>query len=209
MNRIDRHHSALLLVDFQQRLMPSIHGGAAAVAQAVFLAELARLLGLRVLGTEQNPDRLGPNEPAVRSLCERTLAKMHFDACRDGVLDALNEGRGPSAGPSAGPAGGPLPLSSVVIAGCEAHVCLMQTALGLRRAGLDVYVVAAACGSRSPQDHRLAMQRLAQAGAVIVSPEMVAFEWLDTCEHPQFRQALAMIKARGVPIDGDPGAFAA
>lgn len=82
----------------------------------------------------------------------------------------------------------------VVIAGCEAHVCLLQTALGLLRAGHAVWVVAAACASRNPRDHELAMQRLRQAGAVVVSTEMVVFEWLQSCRHPRFKEVLALLK---------------
>ena len=84
----------------------------------------------------------------------------------------------------------------MVIAGCEAHVCLLQTALGLLRAGQRVWVVAAACGSRSPADHALAMQRLQQAGAVIVSGEMVVFEWLRSCRHARFKPVLEQVRQR-------------
>jgi nicotinamidase-related amidase len=84
----------------------------------------------------------------------------------------------------------------VVIAGCEAHVCLLQTALGLRRAGHAVWVVEAACGSRTPQDKALAMQRLRDAGATLVGVEMVAFEWLHSCRHERFRAVLPLLKQR-------------
>jgi len=171
--------STLVLVDYQHRLMPMIHGGAQAVARALRLADAARELGIRVLGTEQNPAGLGPNDEAVRQRCASTLAKMHFDACEDGLLDLL--GSDPA---------------EVVIAGCEAHVCLLQTALGLLRAGRRVWVVADACGSRSAQDHALAMQRLQQAGATLVSTEMVVFEWLRSCTHPRFKPVLALVKTR-------------
>lgn len=179
--RIDAARSALVLVDYQQRLLPAIHGGEQAVAQALLLADVALELGLAVIGTEQNPTGLGPNDGRVRQRCARTLAKMHFDACEDGLLEAL-----PMA-----PNGAPI---DVVIAGCEAHVCLMQTALGLRRAGHAVWVCAPACGSRRPEDHALAMQRLAGAGAVIVSTEMVAFEWVHSCRHERFKAVLQRLK---------------
>lgn len=181
---------ALVLVDYQQRLLPAIAGGARVLAHAVRLAEIAQLLGLPVLGTEQNPGRLGPNDPSLRERCRLTLPKLHFDACADGLVAALRAQ--PEFAASA------RPLREVVIAGCEAHVCLLQTTLGLLRAGLAVRVVAPACGSRAAADHALAMQRLAQAGAVIASVEMVAFEWLRSCEHPRFRAVLALLKA---PLD--------
>ena len=185
MKLIDSRHAALVLVDYQGRLMPMIHNGAQALAHAVRLADIAKELGIPVFGTEQNPKGLGPNADAVRERCGTTLAKMHFDACADGLLDLLRV-------PGAPPAGAP--AQEVVIAGCEAHVCLMQTALGLLRAGLTVWVVAQACGSRSAADHALGMERLRAAGAGIVSVEMVAFEWLRSCEHEAFRRVLRLLK---------------
>jgi nicotinamidase-related amidase len=176
---VDR--SALVLVDYQHRLMPQIHGGAEAVALGVKLGRVAQLLGVPVLGTEQNPRGLGPNGDAVRALCQHTLSKMHFDACEDGLVDLLRATRQPAP-------------TNVVVAGCEAHVCLMQTALGLLRAGFTVWVVADACGSRLASNHALAMQRLRGAGAQVVSFEMVAFEWLRTCENPQFKPVLQVLK---------------
>jgi nicotinamidase-related amidase len=188
MKRMDSTRSTLVLVDFQVRLMPTIRDAASVVEEAVFLGRIAPLVGVRVLGTEQNPAGLGDNLPQIRALCERTLAKTHFDACRDGLLAALRETRADAG--------------DVVIAGCEAHVCLLQTALGLRRAGVDVFVVAPACGSRRGVDHERAMCRLEQAGAAIVTPEMVAFEWLDSCESPAFRPALALLKQRSAATPG-------
>jgi nicotinamidase-related amidase len=173
--------SALVLVDYQERLMPLIHDGATAVQRGVFLGRTAQVLDIPVLGTEQNPAKLGPNSAELRALCSVTLAKTHFDACEDGLVPVLRR-----AHPS---------LQQVVLAGCEAHVCLMQTALGLLRAGLQVWVVANACGSRRAMDHAAAMARLQTAGATLVTHEMVAFEWLHHCEHPRFREVLALIKA--------------
>lgn len=178
MHVISASNSVLVLVDYQQRLMPAIHRGEQVIAEAVRLAEAARALGLRVLGTEQNPAGLGPNVEAIRQRCERTLAKTHFDACEDGLLDAIGD------------------VGEVVIAGCEAHVCLLQTTLGLLRAGRRIWVVGPACGSRSSVDHGLAMGRLQGAGAVVVSPEMVAFEWLQDCQHAAFKPVLQMFKPR-------------
>ena len=182
MQTLDVTRSALVLVDYQQRLLPQIHNGAAAVALGEKLGQVARLLGVPVLGTEQNPRGLGPNGDAVRALCSHTLAKMHFDACRDGLLQLLQQARAPAP-------------SQVVVAGCEAHVCLLQTSLGLLRAGLDVWVVADACGSRLASNHELAMQRLRSAGAHVVSFEMVAFEWLQSCEHDGFKAVLQVLKS--------------
>ena len=179
---IDAARSVLVLVDFQARLMPAIDRGEAVLAEALRVADAARLLGIPVLGTEQNPAGLGPNDERIRQRCASTLAKMHFDACADGLLDALPKLAAPL---------------DVVLAGCEAHVCLLQTALGVLRAGHCAFVVAPACGSRRASDHALAMRRLEQAGACVVSPEMAVFEWLRHCRHERFRPVLQLLKDAG------------
>lgn len=178
----DPRRFSLVLVDYQERLLPAIHRGDEVLAEALRLADCARALGIRVVGTEENPGGLGPNAPAIRERCDATVAKMHFDGCDDGLVAAL---RGP----------GQPPPAEVVVAGCETHVCLMQTALGLLRAGFKVRVVANACGSRFPADHDLALERLREAGALVASVEMTAFEWLGTCGHERFRAVLEILKA--------------
>jgi nicotinamidase-related amidase len=181
-DRIDPRRSVLVLVDYQQRLMPAIHEGERVVARAVRLADAARILDIPVIGTEQNPAGLGPNAPAIRSRCDETLAKMAFDGCVDGLAARVR---------AAGKSGD----AQVAIAGCEAHVCLMQTALGLRREGFPVWVAADACGSRHAEDREAALHRLERAGAVLVTTEMLVFEWLGSCEHERFRDVLALLKA--------------
>ncbi|MCD6681228.1 MAG: isochorismatase family protein [Burkholderiaceae bacterium] len=185
MDTIDAARCALVLVDYQARLMPAIFGADEVVRCAVQLASGARALGLPVIGTEQNRQGLGPNVDEVAARCDRTVAKRHFDACEDGLCTTLDE-----LAPRA---------RQVVVGGCEAHVCLLQTALGLLRHERRVWVVEAACGSRRGADHRLAMQRLQQAGATLVSPEMVLFEWMRSSQHPQFRQMLEIVKQ--VPVE--------
>jgi len=174
---------ALVLVDYQARLVPAIHDAAAVTSAAVLLAKAARLFGIPVLGTEQNAGSLGPNVEQVKAECLQTLAKTHFDACADGLLEQLRRVQ---------PEG-----KQVVVAGCEAHVCMMQTALGLLRAGKRVWVVENASGSRRASDHAAAMCRLAAASASIVTHEMVLFEWLGDCHQPQFKDVLALVKSRG------------
>lgn len=181
-NTLDPARSVLVLVDYQQRLMPAIHGGERVLAEALRLADAASALGIPVHGTEQNPRGLGPNVEAIRDRCAATLAKMSFDGCADGLAKRLAAADGEAA-------------TDVVIAGCEAHVCLMQTALGLLREGLRVWVATDACGSRFPADRELALRRLEGAGAILASVEMVAFEWLGTCEHERFKAVLAILKA--------------
>ncbi|MCB1973187.1 MAG: isochorismatase family protein [Nitrospirota bacterium] len=198
---LDASESQLVLVDFQEKLMPVIHEGAAALDNARRLAQIARMVDVPVWGTEQNPSRLGSNDPALRALCRKTLPKMHFSAVEEGLGEWLR----PPAKPPAGNArslpkhmqkaaqGGP-DRSTIVIAGCEAHVCLLQTALDLIEDEFDVWVVTDACSSRTERNRDAAYDRLAGAGAELVTTEMVAFEWLRSCEHPAFKDMLALVK---------------
>jgi nicotinamidase-related amidase len=175
---IDRDRSALLVIDFQQRLMPAIEEGAAAVANTRRLLQAAEMLRVLVLFTEHNAGGLGPTVAELADFAEGRLAhKITFDACRmSGFLDRLEDRR------------------DVVVAGCEAHVCVMQTALGLLDAGRRLYLVRDAVASRRPESKETAITRLARHGAEIVTTEMVVFEWLGSAEHPRFRDVIALIK---------------
>ncbi|MDO6825043.1 isochorismatase family protein [Marinobacter sp. 1_MG-2023] len=169
--------STLLLIDVQEKLMPAIAYGAEVIDRCTTLATIAGLLEIPVLATEQLPEKLGPNAEIVKELCDQTIAKYHFDACPDGLVENLPEGR-----------------QHIIIAGCETHVCMMQTALSLIDAGYKVWVVADATGSRNEFDRDVALDRLSSSGARIVTVEMVAFEWMRHCKHPAFRDVQALIK---------------
>jgi nicotinamidase-related amidase len=196
--------SQLILVDYQQRLMPAIHGGADAVANAVRLARAAQLLDVPLWATEQNPRGLGGTVAELAPLVEgRVLTKMAFGAA-EVLLPRLRPAAGkPQQGGNARSlpkhlqkaAPPPAPArESLVIAGCEAHVCLLQTALGLLQEELEVWVVTDACSSRTERNRDAAFDRLAGAGAELVTTEMVLFEWLGDAEHPHFKDVLTLVK---------------
>jgi nicotinamidase-related amidase len=197
---MDLEESQLLLVDYQARLMPAIHDAEAVLRNALRLARMAQALAVPAWGTEQNPARLGENPAELRALCRKTLSKMHFSGCPDGLTELLR----PAARPQQGGNARSLPKhlqkapaperNSIVVAGCEAHVCLLQTALDLLDEEFDVWVVTDACSSRTERNRDAAFDRLAAAGAELVTTEMVAFEWLRTAEHPMFKDVQALIK---------------
>ena len=99
---LDLDDCQLVLVDYQAKLMPVIGHADEVLARALLLARAARLLGVPVWGTEQNPNRLGPNAPELRALCQQTFSKMHFSACTKSDSQALRPS--PSAKPCSSPA---------------------------------------------------------------------------------------------------------
>jgi nicotinamidase-related amidase len=136
------------------------------------------MLGVPILFTEHNAGGLGPTIAELADFAKGRVAhKITFDACRmPGFLDRLDNRR------------------EIVVAGCEAHVCVMQTALGLLDAGRRVCLVRDAVGSRRSESKETAVTRLARHGAEIVTTEMVVFEWLGSAEHPRFRDIIQLIK---------------
>lgn len=198
---LDAQDSQLVLVDYQQRLMPAMDDAAAVLANAQRLAQAAQLMNVPVWGTEQNPSKLGANDEVIRALCQKTLSKLHFSACAEGLVEWL---RPPAKPPSGNARSLPKHLQkpttpsverpSIVLAGCEAHVCLLQTALDLLDEEFEVWVVTDACSSRSVRNRDAAYDRLAGAGAELVTTEMVLFEWLRTSEAPEFKAVQALIK---------------
>jgi nicotinamidase-related amidase len=170
--------AALLLIDIQERLVPAISDGELMVARAGRLAEAARLLDVPVLATEQYPQGLGPTVPQLAAYPQATLAKTAFSAAdAPGFSGLLPPG-----------------TREVVIAGCEAHVCVLQTVLGLLGSRHRVIVAADATGSRHPADKELAVDRARQHGAEVVSSEMVLFEWLRDASHPRFREVQKLLR---------------
>ena len=142
-----------------------------------------------------------PISSEIKSHCLRTLAKMQFSAVEKGLGEWLRPPVKPPAGNARSlprhlqkPTNTPTERSSIVIAGCEAHICLLQTALHLLEDEFDVWVVTDACGSRTERNRDAAFDRLAGAGAELVTTEMVAFEWLKSAEHPQFKAIQALIR---------------
>jgi nicotinamidase-related amidase len=196
---LDEQDSQLVLVDYQRKLMPSIHDAAGVLANAVRLARIARLLQVPVFTTEENPQGLGTTVPELDGLAGRVVPKMEF-AARDVLLPLLR----PPARQGGNARSLPKHLqkpqqaaperNTVVLAGCEAHVCLLQTALSLVEEELEVWVVTDACSSRTERNRDAAFDRLAGAGCELVTTEMVAFEWLRTAEHPLFKDVLALVK---------------
>ena len=170
--------SHLLLIDFQARLMPAIRDADEVTANAGRLLAAARKLEVPRSFTEQNPDKLGRTVPEVAPQPgEAVLPKMSFDACRTAsVADRLTG------------------ATDFIVMGCETHVCVLQTALGLMQAGHRVHVVADATGTRAQINRDVALSRMARHGAQIVTTEMVIFEWLGTATHPGLRDIISLIK---------------
>lgn len=182
---IDRSRSQLLLIDIQSKLAPHVANGDPVVANCTRLAHYARRLGVPITLTEHYPKGLGPTAPPVLDALGNEAAKFDkiaFSSWKDEAIRARIDGLRDNG------------LDQIVVAGMEAHVCVGQTSLDLLAAGLEVFLVADAVGSRAADVRDVAIRRLEQAGAHIVTHEMVAFEWLGRGDTKEFKDLIEVIK---------------
>ena len=171
---IDAPRSLVLVIDMQEKVLPSISDHEVLIANVAWLVRAAQRIGVPVAATEHYPKSLGHIVSPIRSLlpAEAIGGKTHFSAVAAKCLPALPGADRPQ----------------VVLAGIEAHAGLLQTALELMEEGKEVYVVADCVGSRRDADRDLALARVRQEGVRIVSREMVVYEWLGEAGTPLFKE---------------------
>jgi nicotinamidase-related amidase len=191
MELLEAGRSVLVVVDLQGKLMEVIHRPRVVIEATRRLMKLAEMFEVPVLMTEQYPKGLGPTHPEVLAGFEalttpkRSVPKTSFGCCGEpAFLKAMDELRPRlRQGPR-----------QVVVAGIEAHVCVMQTVLELMHWGNQVHVAWDAVSGRGEEYRRHALERMAAAGAVLTNHESVGFEWARDKNHPRFRELSNLLK---------------
>lgn len=179
--RLSRDTSALVVIDIQEKLLPAIFEKDRMIAASARLARGAGILSVPVLATEQYVKGLGPTDPQVASAITHfaPIEKTAFSACGAAAfMSALDR----------------LQRNNVILCGIEAHVCILQSCLDLIEKKFNVFVAADAVSSRTRDNAQLGLQRMRDAGAVIVSSEMVLFELLKEAGTSEFKQILPLVK---------------
>ena len=181
---VTRDSAHLLVVDIQAKLVPTIHEAGRLIERSAFLIKTAKHLGVPITVTEQYPKGLGPTDHNLMQLCGNdtpVFAKTAFSGLKDDAIRAhvMRDAA----------------RSDLIVIGMEAHVCVLQTAMDALKAGLSVFVVADAIGSRSANDPPLATARLRDAGAKIVSAEMMFFEMLERSGTEDFKALSPMLRS--------------
>lgn len=180
----DRERTALLIIDFQERLMAAMPAEIAAkvLRNAAILAEVAKEFSLPVISSEQYPKGLGQTVPELRSALPEGQApfeKVVFSCCAAPGFDSFQDALGGR---------------DVILCGSETHVCVLQTALDLLESGHRVYVAADATCSRARLNWKLGLELMQQAGAVIGSTEIFAFGLLGAAGTEQFKRISKLVK---------------
>lgn len=171
---LQQNKSCLLIVDVQEKLTPHVQEASALAERCEWLMRLAADVSVPVMVSEQYPSGLGRTLPALRQWMpgQTDIEKVHFSCYR--AQSFLKHWRHVNK-------------TQVVIAGIETHVCVLQTALDMNAAGIDVFVVVDAVSSRKAIDHECALQRMNQSGVNLVTSEMVLFEWVAQAGTPSFK----------------------
>ena len=183
--RTTASNSALVVIDVQEKLLAKMPSGPELVRATCFLLDVATLLNVPILATEQYHKGLGPTTPEIaRRLREPILAKTSFSCFGSAEFRDKLQATG---------------CKSVILTGMETHVCVLQTALDLLATGLTVYLCVDALTSRNARDHETALQQMQAAGALVTTAETVAFEWLRDAAHPQFKAISKLVIERATP----------
>ena len=179
--RMRSDRSCLMIIDVQEALAPVMAEPRHVYRNCGLLLRAAQRLTIPTVFNEQYPKGLGHTVQELRDLAPQApvLEKIHFSAADDHATLAHLRG---------------LERPHIVMAGIEAHICVLQSALGLAEAGWSVFVVNDACSSRQLDDQRLAMTRLTAAGVTVVSTEMVLFEWLNRAGTAEFKDVSQWVK---------------
>jgi len=188
---LDPARSILLVIDFQGKLVQQVHRSAMVLETTRRLLKLAELCSVPVVLTEQYPKGLGPTEAGLKAqfdgLATPTflLEKTAFSCCGDPAFEAVLARARPGLA---------VRERQIVVAGIEAHVCVVQTVLQLLEQGCQVHVCWDAVSGRGEEYRRHALERMAAAGATLTNHESVAFEWARTKDHASFKAISALFK---------------
>lgn len=179
---IDRTRSGLIVIDVQERLLPSIPSHQLLVWNLVRLIEAARLFSVPVLATEQYPQGLGHTVEPLRSMVGATPEKAMF-SCRECAKSFTHwKSQG---------------ITQLVLTGIETHVCVQQTAFDLLNLGFEIFLVLDGVGSRFSLDRETAVRRMEDQGVTVTTAEAVMFEWCETSADPQFKALSQIVRRTG------------
>ena len=164
--RINKDDAVLVVIDFQERMIPAMRDGEGAVAEGVKLIKGCMAIGCPVLVTQQYTKGLGGSVAEIQEAFES------FDHIEKSSFSAMGEERFRDVLKGLG-------RKNVILCGVEAHVCVLQSALDMLEAGYDVFLATDAISSRKKRDERPAVLRMIQAGVTPTSVESALFELLD------------------------------
>lgn len=180
---LDAEQCALIVVDMQEKLLPPIWEKERLVRNVQLLTRMAQILKIPTLVSVQYAKGLGNTVPEIAALLPDSppIDKLTFSCFGSDVFCSFLK-RIPGQ------------RTTVLLCGMEAHICVMQTALGALREGYLVHVASDAVSSRTELNWRIGLDRMRAAGAILSSAEMMIYELLRSSGTDAFREMLPYLK---------------
>lgn len=179
--KLNREDTAVLVIDYQEKLMPAMHNKDAFIPRTRMLLEGLHALEVPAVASEQYPKGLGSTVPEIKEVLgdAPVLAKTTFSCLDDEGVRAAIEATG---------------RSTILICGAEAHICVLQSAMDLVAMGKTVVLVVDCIGSRYVSDMEIGLRRAEQEGVLLTTAEAVLFELLGKASGPVFKTISKLIK---------------
>ncbi len=179
--KINKNEAVLVLVDYQERLMPAMAEKEALVENVVKLAKGCGIHEVPIIVTQQYTKGLGETVQTIREAVDNfnPIEKTSFSCYGEpGFVEALEKtGR-----------------KTVILAGIETHVCVLQTALDLVEHGYRVFLPADCVSSRKLSDKSYGEVRMGSIGVTITSCESVLFELTKDAKDEHFKAISNLVK---------------
>jgi nicotinamidase-related amidase len=178
---LNKDRTAFVLVDVQGKLAKIVHDSEALIKNLQTLIKGLKILDIPIIWLEQNPEGIGST---IDELTEhltgiKPISKMSFDACRnEKFLAAVKETK----------------RNQILVAGIEAHICVYQTANGLKNQGYEIEVAADAVSSRSLANKEIGLEKMKAAGVAVTSVETALFELMKIAEGSSFKDMIKLLK---------------
>ncbi len=174
---IDEKNVFLVIIDFQERMLPHIRNGKKIVKNTVKLLRAAGIFGIPVIATKQV--KLGETVEEIKRFISGEIEKNTFNCYGNKeFVERVKK----------------MEKKKCIIAGIESHICVVQTAVDMLQHGYEVYVAMDCIGSRNEMDHEMAIERMIQEGAKASTAESIIYEIMKSSSHEKFKEILKIVK---------------
>ena len=170
---------ALLIIDIQEKIIRPIFNKDSIIKNVKKLLNAYQILEENIFVSEQNPLKLGETIPEILPKTGfKKIEKMEFSLAK--IEEFAKELKNKK-------------VTNLIVCGIETHICIQQTVLDCLEKGFEIFLISDSMGSRNRIDHEIALQRMAQKGAILTTTESIIFELCKTADRKEFKEIKKII----------------
>lgn len=179
--RILPENSCCVIIDYQERILPAMAEKEQLIKNSITLLKGLRVLDVPMMMTAQYAKGLGLNVPEIceaagmEEFCDKKSFSIYEDEGARKKLDDMGR-------------------KNVILCGIEAHICVLQTIMGLKDAGYQPILVEDCVSSRKLHDKEISIARAREEGAVVTTYESLLFELTGGANAAGFKQISNLVK---------------